>query len=292
MMGRCIGLKANKIKTLNEENLLFIEKVFAKHSDLHCALIASANSPRNCGLFEFSSENHHPLIASIHESEWHPHCVYTRLAYDLDEPDLQLLQFCIEFLRDEFDKPLFFLLDDRFNALASILVELGFPMIRKTEVVHIQPATHHSSDAPLTTVAQISENVDCMNSLVELSKCTYTETHVSNPVGNHPFQSWREVVLDGLLLDYSYVVLEGKKVLAFSLLYEGEGNNWELGWVGAENDSNLYLLDAILARQLADAKENKIAFIEKEVDSTCPYSLHICKSVPYEVVETLFAYVN
>ena len=51
-------------------------------------------------------------------------------------------------------------------------------------------------------------------------------------------------------------------------------------------------LDKLLHRQIEDAVKHNISFIEKEVDSTCPYSLHICKSVAYEVSETLNAYMK
>lgn len=293
MMGRCIGLKVKKIKKLNELNLLFIEEVFKDYSDLHGAIIASANSKRNCGIFEFSIGKSKQIIASSHESEWHPHCVYTQLAYDLNEPDLQQLQSCIEFLRNEFDKPLFFLIDERFSTVASILVEQDYRMIRKTDMVHISPEKHNNARASsLATITQINDDAVLMNSLVELSKSTYTETHMSNPVGDHSMQVWRDIILDGLLKDHSYVVLEGKEVIAFSFMYEGDKNSWELGWIGVNELSNLSLLDTMLAQQLTEAKERNISFIEKEVDSTCPYSLHICQSVKYEVVETLFAYMN
>ena len=44
--------------------------------------------------------------------------------------------------------------------------------------------------------------------------------------------------------------------------------------------------------QLQDAVKLGIIAIEKEVDSTCPYSLHIVESLSYDVSETLYAFIS
>ena len=292
-MGRCIGLKVNELQSFSDRHLLFIEEVFEEHTDLHGAMIASANSHRNKGVFEFLGGNSSSVYVSAHESGWHPHCVYIRLAYDLARPDLGLLHTATEFLSNKFSKPLFFLLDDRLRSLQDILKTQEFKMIRKTEVVHFKPYKHAKEIvSSLTTIAQISEDADLMHSLVNLLIRTYTETHRSNPVGDHSEESWTEIAFDELLENHSYVILEEKEVIAFSLMYEGDNNSWELGWIGVDGQENLPLLDVLLAQQLNDVTEKEISYIEKEVDSTCPYSLYICKSVDYEVEETLYAYMN
>lgn len=104
--------------------------------------------------------------------------------------------------------------------------------------------------------------------------------------------SWENVILDDLIDSSSYALVNGNGVIAFSLMYEGEGNSWELGWIGVADSEEMSLLDLILKKQLRDAKEQKIEHIEKEVDSTCPYSLHIAKSLSYDVSETWYAYVE
>lgn len=292
-MGRCIGLKVNKLQFFSDNNLLFIEDVFEEHTDLHGAIIVSANSKSNKGIFEFLDGENNPIFASLHENGWHPHCVYIRLGYDLENPNIPLLKEAIEFLRKEYSKPLFFLLDSRLSAVEHILKEQEFKMIRKTEVVHIMPDINEKEIvSSLTTIAQIIEDTELMDSLVELFTRTYTETHRSNPVGDHSLELWREIAFDGLLKSHSYVVLKEKEVIAFSLMYEGGNNSWELGWIGVDNLENLPLLDGLLAQQLNDATQRGISYIEKEVDSTCPYSLHICELVDYEIAETVFAYMN
>ncbi|MBD7986008.1 hypothetical protein H9649_15660 [Sporosarcina sp. Sa2YVA2] len=286
-------MKVNKLECFSDSHLLFIEDVFEEHTDLHGEIIASANSNRNKGIFEFLNVNSSPVYASAHESGWHPHCVYIRLVYDLASVDVELLQAAAEFLSKEFSKPLFFLLDDRFSSLQDVLKEQQFNMIRKTEVLHIRPNKHEKEImTSLKTIAQISEDIDMMDSLVELFIRTYTETHISNPVGDHSMESWRQIAFDGMLESHSYVVLKGKEVIAFSLMYGSDNNSWELGWIGVDEYSNLPLLDDLMIQQINDATQKGISYIEKEVDSTCPYSLHICEIIEYEVVETFFAYMN
>lgn len=286
-------MKVNKLECFSDSNLLFIEDVFEEHMDLHGAIIASANSNRNKGIFEFLDGNCSPVYASAQESGWHPHCVYIRLTYDLANPDFGFLHAAIEFLSKEFSKPLFFLLDDRFNSLRDVLNTLQFKMIRKTEVVHIRPNKQEKEImASVTTITRISEDAVLMDSLVDLFRRTYTETHRSNPVGDHSLESWREIAFDGLLENHSYVVLKGKEVIAFSLMYESDNNSWELGWICVDQYSNLPLLDDLMIQQINDATQKGISYIEKEVDSTCPYSLHICEFIEYEVVETFFSYMN
>ena len=133
---------------------------------------------------------------------------------------------------------------------------------------------------------------ELMSSLVELSKSIYEETHLANPVAELPFSSWQNAIMDDLIGDSSYVVKDGNRVTAFSFMYHGEEFSWELGWIGVESGSDLLQLDSLLARQLRDAIDQRILRIEKEVDSTCPYSLHIAKSLSYDVSETLYAFIE
>ena len=84
----------------------------------------------------------------------------------------------------------------------------------------------------------------------------------------------------------------GLDITAFSLLYESNENSWELGWIGVDDLSRISDLDKLIHKQLEDAVERNISFIEKEVDSTCPYSLHICDFLEFEVAENLYAYMK
>ena len=132
-------------------------------------------------------------------------------------------------------------------------------------------------DEQILSIRQIRNNEARMDSFVQLCKKTYTETHIDNPVANLPIESWRHAAMDGLMEEHSYVMVNGLEITAFSLLYESDEKSWELGWIGVDDLSRISDLDKLIHKQLEDAVKHNISFIEKEVDSTCPYSLHICE---------------
>jgi len=275
---------------------LFVEKVFGQNKDLIRNFYASMGSGMNEGIFSVESFGGMVVAASTHCSAWHPHCIYVRLAFDFNCVDERAIKFMIEFLKDEVKMPLFFLIDDRFSRLARLLVQEDFRLIRKTEVINIKPGILSSendvSDKRIKTVAQILNEPIVLSSLIEICKKIYTETHIDNPVADLSNSSWKNVILDDLIDSSSYVVVNRNNVVAFSLMYEGEGNSWELGWLGVADSEEMVLLNLVLNKQLHDAKEQKIVYIEKEVDTTCPYSLHIAKSLSYDVSVTWYTYIG
>ncbi|KAA0964945.1 hypothetical protein FQ087_01060 [Sporosarcina sp. ANT_H38] len=275
---------------------LFVEKVFGENEDLIRNFFASMRSDMNEGIYSVENVNRMVVAASMHCNIWHPYCVYVRLAFDFNCVDERAIQFMIEFLKDEVEKPLFFLIDNRFRGLGELLTRKDFRLIRKTEVININPKSFLSvkddSDQEIITVGQILNDTVLLSSLIKICKKIYTETHVDNPVADLSSLSWKNVILDDLIDSSSYVVVNENNVIAFSLMYEGEENSWELGWVGVENSDEMTLLNLVLNKQLRDANEQNIKYIEKEVDSTCPYSLHIAKSLSYDVSETWYAYVQ
>ena len=62
----------------------FVAKVYSKHEDLERNFIMSMNSKMNKGIFSIEDENGLAVVATTHQSTWHPHCVYVRLAYDFN----------------------------------------------------------------------------------------------------------------------------------------------------------------------------------------------------------------
>ncbi len=272
----------------------FVEGVFTQHKDLTQDVLMSMKSKMNKGIYSLNSTKELELVATIHNSAWHPHVMYVRLAYDFYRVNEIALTSMIDFLKKEFEKPLFFLIDQRFVGLEKLLLVNGFRFIRKTEVIHIHPGKCDLAETnqEIKSVAEIMYEPALMASLVELSKSSYAETHLANPVAELSFSSWQNAIMDDLIGKSSYVVVAGNRVTAFSFMYQGEDLCWELGWIGVERGSDLTLLDALLARQMQDAIDHSILQIEKEVDSTCPYSLHIAKSLSYDVSETFYAFIE
>lgn len=298
-MGRSIGLKISKLDTSNQDGVnklnIFIGKVFCENNDLKARMNSSIFAKHHKDIYSVQNDDEILAIASTHKSSWHPNCIYVQLAYNLDGSDELALQSIITKLENEYDQPLFFLLDDRFYGLKEILTRNQFKMIRKTEIIHIAATLLNGEtgrDERILSIREIRMNEERMDSFIQLCKKTYTETHTDNPVANLPIENWRHAAMDGLMEEHSYVMVNGPKVTAFSLMYESDKNSWEVGWVGVDDTFRINDLDKLVCKQVEDAVKHSISFIEKEIDSTCPYSLHICESVTYEVAETLYAYMK
>lgn len=273
----------------------FVEKVFTDHQDLKRKTLMSIKSEMNKGIFSIGNKNEPVLVATVHTSNWHPHCIYVCLAYDFNRTNKSALWLMIDFLKNEFEKPLLFLIDDRFYGLDKLLLDNGFQFIRKTEVINIHPKKSEIAplDRGVRKVSQIKHDRILMDSLVELCKSLYTKTHLDNPVADLPSSNWKDIILDDLIEENSYIVFNENSVIAFSFVHLGDKKDgWELGWIGVKDSSDLTLLDLLLNRQLQDAVDLGVVGIEKEVDSTCPYSLHIAKSLSYNVLETWHAFIE
>lgn len=273
----------------------FINEVFGENNDLKARMNSSISAKLHKDIYTVQNDDGILAVASTHKSTWHPNCMYVQLAYELNGSAEPGLQNMITGLEDKYDQPLFFLLDERFYKLIEVLTRNQFKMIRKTEIIHINPAQTSRitvQDERIRSIREIRSNEALMDSFVQLCQRTYTETHTDNPVANLSIKSWRQVAMDGLLEEHSYVLVNGSKVISFSLMYESDEKVWELGWIGVDDLSQIADLDKLIQKQLEDAVQNSITFIEKEVDSTCPCSVHICDSVEYEVAETLYAYLK
>ena len=92
----------------------------------------------------------------------------------------------IDDLKEQFEKPLFFLIDNRFESLDEVLLNKGLRFIRKTEVITIKPQKREmlTMDRKVKTISEITNEPILMTSLFELCKRIYTETHLDNPVGD------------------------------------------------------------------------------------------------------------
>lgn len=293
-----MGLKMKIHKCFKKDNdylKSFVDMVFTEHHDLKQKTLMSMKSKLNKGIYSLDGKNGLAVVATAHTSTWHPHCVYICLAYDFNRLDKSDLRLMIGFLKSEFEKPLYLLIDNRFYCLDKLLLDNGFRFIRETKIINIYPQKSEmiQLNREIRTVSQVKHDRILMEGLVELCKSIYTETHLDNPVADLPSSSWRNIILDDLLEESSYIVLNGNSVIAFSFMHLGdEKDGWELGWVGVEPSSDLILLDLLLSRQLRDAVECGIVTIEKEVDTTCPYSLHIAKSLSHNVLETWHAFIE
>ncbi|WP_210469292.1 hypothetical protein [Sporosarcina sp. 6E9] len=283
-----------QIRKSNDQLKQFVQKVFSKHRDLERNFISSMNSKMNTGVYAIDDESGVVVVATTHQSTWHPHCVYVRLAYDFNRVNNGSLHLMIDKLKEQIVQPLFFLIDNRFEGLDEVLLNKGMRLIRKTEVILIRPRKCEvlTNGRKVKAISEISNEPILMTSLFELCKRTYTETHLDNPVGDFPIASWEGIIMEDMKEDNSYVVINENKVIAYSFMYPVDARNWEIGWIGTQDRTEMNLLDLLISKQLKDAVRSGIKTIEKEIDSTCPFSMHIVESLTYEASETWSAFMS
>ncbi|REB07443.1 hypothetical protein DVB69_11495 [Sporosarcina sp. BI001-red] len=271
----------------------FIDQVLLNHSDLKQEIRSARRG--NSKTLVAHVKNTLQLVAITHDSSWHPNCTYVRLAYDFNRMTEDVLHQCVWFLQQEYSKPLFFLVDNRYHLLIKVLRTNQFSLIRETEILHICPLKSLTEISVLPnkrTFHEIKEDPEILASLIGLVKQVYTDTHLANPVANHSFTSWELAIMEGLMEENSYVIVQDSIVHAFSFLYGVNDESWELGWIGVRDMKNISELDKLIQVQLKDAVQHDIRFIEKEADSTCPYSQHVKNSWVYSVDERFYSYLG
>lgn len=271
----------------------FIGQVLSEHSVLKQEILCARRGKSKT--FVAKVGNTVQAVAITHDSTWHPNCTYVKLAYDFNQMTEDFLHQIIMYIKREYKKPLFFLVDNRYSLLIIVLRQNQFSLIRETEILHINPlkSITDKSDLPcIYRVTEIKEDPVILSSLIELTKQVYTDTHLANPVADLLFASWERAIMDGLLEKNSYVIVQDSFVQAFSLMYEVNEQRWELGWIGVRDRKNISELDKLLQLQMKDAVKSGIQIIEKESDSTCPYSQHVKKSLLYSVDELFCSYLG
>lgn len=271
----------------------FVEEVFSNHIDLKQEIHhARRGNSKTYGACVGAMLN---VLAITYDSTWHPHCTYVQFAYDFSLMKEDVLMQLVMFLKKEYSKPLFFLVDNRYSLLIKVLRNNEFTRIRETEKLHIYPSESLMGIDYLPnkrTVHEIKGDPAILSSLIEFAKKIYTETHRANPVANLSYTSWEFAIMEGMLEKNSYVIVQDSIVLAYSFLYEVNDESWELGWVGVRDMKNITELDKLIQVQLKDAAQHGIRFIEKEADTICPYSQHVKNSLVYSVDERFYSYLS
>lgn len=271
----------------------FVEEVYSTHIDLKHEIlhIRLGNSKTYSARVGTTLK----VLAITFDSTWHPNCTYVRFAYNFNLMKEDVLMQFVMFLKQEYSKPLFLLLDNRYSLLIKVLQTHEFSLIRETEVLHIYPLKSLMEIDFLPnkrTVHEIKGDPTILSSLIELTKKIYTDTHRANPVADLSRTSWELAIMEGMLEKNSYVIVQDSIVFAYSFLYEVNDESWELGWIGVRDMKNITELDKLLQVQLKDAVKHGIRFIEKEADTTCPYSQHVKNSLMYSVDERFYSYLG
>lgn len=120
----------------------------------------------------------------------------------------------------------------------------------------------------------------------------YKKSHIVNPVGVHSYEIWEELIFnEDTILNGSYIVLKDNEIYAYSLLhYSDTPNQFEFGWRGTKENTDVRFMLILTAYQINFAIENGVNYIEAEVDTTDYFSLEMLKYFPFSPAPSLMTF--
>lgn len=288
-------MKIARHETPHSDVIEFIDTVFSDHTDLKSDIKRTLTSHLNKGIFSLHTNGDIQIVACAFESTWHPMCTYIQVAYDFISSNKAVLQELLTYLQTHVKRPLMFKIDGRFTQLSSLFIESNYTMIRQTDICSIDVRAVYCEGKMLPdnvlTLRNLRKIPHLHDQFILLCKEVYINTHLDNPVAHLPITAWTNMIMADVLEEISSVLVVEDEVRAFSLMYEGDqSDSWELGWNGTTNKEPPFILKDMLEHQIWIGQRHGIHIIEKENDSTDPFSQYVLKDIPHQVIKTLYCY--
>ena len=288
-------MKITRLESTHSDIIKFIDSVFSDHTDLQSDIKRTLTSHLNRGIFSLQTTGEIQVVACAYESTWHPMCTYMQVAYDFTSNNKAALHELLAYLQTHVKRPLMFKIDGRFPQLSDVLIESNYTMIRQTNICSIDVQTVHVEEKMLPnnvlTLQDLRKIPDLHDQFISLCKDVYKNTHLDNPVADLSITAWTNMIMANVLEEISTVLVVENEVRAFSLMYEGDTQeSWELGWNGVTSEEAPLILKNMLEHQVGIGQRRGIHIIEKENDSTDPFSQFVLKEIPHQVINTLYSY--
>lgn len=171
--------------------------------------------------------------------------------------------------------------------LEQLFENKGLQLIRKTYIPTLAVDSLIMKAEALSknkyfNLTEVDKNQELKNKLIQLTKQTYEETHIANPVAEFEDKTWEKLLFaEDVLMDLSYCVVgESQEILAFSYLHEDTAHQVELGWCGYTRKNEQELL-RIVSLQIEQAKQKGYQYVTGEFDSTSPYAMSIYQNLHF-----------
>lgn len=238
------------------------------------------------------------------ESAFHSNCLYFRIfvapSFQGEDIEKALLEVITEHAQHQNNDllPLQTSIWETSVRLKKLYETNGFEELRRTymPILQVKDAlicTSFTLDHNIQTIAEVSQDKELTNKLVELVQRNYTKTHIDNPVSENIGQDvWEKLVFaEDLLVKGSYVYLEGGEILAYSFLHESDDENtFELGWCGASCDKNQEVIQTLVQRQVSYTKGQGVTNLLGEFDTTDEAAMSVLASFPFAPCPTWVTY--
>ena len=154
----------------------------------------------------------------------------------------------------------------------KLLQQFQFQLFRKTYMEKYEISTLLEKLIEITLpqvllpLKQVLTQPSLEEELFKLLKHSYEQTHLHNPAQIEDWLIWKEKLLnDNPDLELSYIAIENNRVTAYIFVHPVDEEQYEIGWVGQQGNTNLL---PILKKQLIGLKDKGIKNVEFEVDTT------------------------
>ena len=233
------------------------------------------------------------------KSEFHPYCTYFAI---VTKPHIgfEIESVLIEALYNfkEIELPLQTSIWETSYGLKTFYEEVEFLEVRRTYMpllrtskIDIQEVfpDFNGQDICIQDINNIVNDKALKFKLINLVRENYEKAHTVNPVGVHSFQKWEELIFnEDIIQSGSFIVLKDNEIQAYSLLhYSNTPNQFEFGWRGTKEITDVRLMLILTASQINFAIENGVKYIEAEVDTTDYFSVEMLKFFPFSPAASL-----
>jgi len=233
------------------------------------------------------------------KSEFHPYCTYFAM---VTKPHIgfEIESVLIEALYNfkEIELPLQTSIWESSYRLKTFYEEVGFLEIRRTYMPLLKTSKidfhevfpdFNEQDICIQDIKSIGDHKELKFKLINLVRENYEKAHTVNPVGVHSFQKWEELIFnEDTIQTGSFVILKDNEIQAYSLLhYSNTPDQFEFGWRGTKENTDVRLMLILTAYQINFAIENGVKYIEAEVDTTDYFSVEMLKFFPFSPAPSL-----
>jgi|GEM_PF-1191186 len=236
------------------------------------------------------------------KSEFHPYCTYFAMVTK-PHTGFEIESILIEALYKfkEIELPLQTSIWESSYRLKTFYEESGFLEVRRTYSPLLRTSKidckqvfpeFNGQETYIKDINSIGNHQELKFKLINLVIENYKKSHIVNPVGVHSYEKWEELIFnEDTILNGSYMVLKEHEIYAYSLLhYSDTPNQFEFGWRGTKENTDVRFMLILTAYQINFAIENGVNYIEAEVDTTDYFSLEMLKYFPFSPAPSLMTF--
>lgn len=233
------------------------------------------------------------------KSEFHPSCTYFSM---VTKPHIgiEIETVLIEALYNfkDIELPLQTSIWESSYGLKTFYEEVGFLEVRRTYMPLLRTSKidfqqlfpgFNEQDICIQDIKSIGNHKELKSKLINLVIENYEKAHIVNPVGVHSFQKWEELIFnEDTIKSGSFIIIKNNEIQAYSFLHNSNTpNQFEFGWRGTKENTDVRFMLILTATQINFAFENGVKYIEAEVDSTDYFSVEMLKFFPFSPAPTL-----